>query len=236
MKDEVHPYPFPLVQSYAYYIQEIQKATASEPLTLEEEHNMQQSWRLDHDKLTFIVCHAPAMQNKGTPTAPIKRCVHDAPDKMIGDVNLFLYEDDSDCDSDAEPSSTATTAAPRGRQPVLGELEIMIASPAARGRGLAYATLLAFLGYISAHLAPILEEYRSGSDEKSERYLRYLRVKIDQHNVRSLGLFGKLGFQRVGAVNYFGEVEMRLQGRSGDAFGGLELAEQDVGKVVAYIS
>jgi RimJ/RimL family protein N-acetyltransferase len=154
---------------------------------------------------------------------------------MIGDVNLFLYEDDSD-DFDAEPTSTATTAAPRGRQPVLGELEIMIASPAARGRGLAYATLLAFLGYISAHLALILEEYRSGSDEKSERYLRYLRVKIDQHNVRSLGLFGKLGFQRVGAVNYFGEVEMRLQEPSGDAFGGLERAEQDLGRVVPYIS
>jgi RimJ/RimL family protein N-acetyltransferase len=234
MKDEVHSLPIPLVRSYTYYIQEIQKATASEPLTLEEEHNMQQSWRLDHDKLTFIVCHAPNMQGKDTPTETLKGRVHDAPDRMIGDVNLFLYEDDPD--DDAEPTSTATTAAPRGQKPVLGELEIMIASPAARGRGLAYATLLAFLGYISAHLALILEEYRGGSDEKSERYLRYLRVKIDQHNVRSLGLFGKLGFQRVGAVNYFGEVEMRLQGPSGDAFVGLELAEQDVGRVVPYIS
>ncbi|OAP54904.1 hypothetical protein AYL99_10604 [Fonsecaea erecta] len=37
-------------------LQEIQEATASEPLTLEEEYAMQRSWRDDGDKLTFIVC------------------------------------------------------------------------------------------------------------------------------------------------------------------------------------
>ena len=38
--------------------QEIQLATASEPLTLDQEYAMQQSWRADADKLTFIICRS----------------------------------------------------------------------------------------------------------------------------------------------------------------------------------
>jgi RimJ/RimL family protein N-acetyltransferase len=34
---------------------ELLKATASEPLTLEQEFEMQKTWREDPDKLTFIV-------------------------------------------------------------------------------------------------------------------------------------------------------------------------------------
>jgi L-amino acid N-acyltransferase YncA len=43
--------------------------------------------------------------------------------------------------------------------------------------------------------------------------LSYLRVKIDQENGASVDLFEGLGFERVGGVNYFGEVEMRIQVR-----------------------
>jgi RimJ/RimL family protein N-acetyltransferase len=156
---------------------------------------MQQSWRLDPDKLTFIICHSPFPSSTLTPK------LEDAPSKMLGDVNLFLSEDE---DSPGEEDEY------QGSKAVIGEIEIMIAVPTARRKGLALSSLQAFLAYISGNLEAILEEYRVGSDERSERYLRYLRVKIDKDNVGSVGLFTKMGFEKVGCVNYFGEVEMRM--------------------------
>jgi RimJ/RimL family protein N-acetyltransferase len=175
--------------------EEIQKATASEPLSLSEEHSMQQSWRLDHDKLTFIICHSPSSS-----PSTITSEKDDAPENMVGDVNLFLYEDEDDNDSDSH----------QGAKSIIGEIEIMIATPSARRKGLALSSLQAFMSYITSHLDQILEEYRVGSDERSERYLKYVRVKIDKDNEGSVGLFSKMGFEKVGEVNYFGEVEMRM--------------------------
>lgn len=141
---------------------------------------------------------------------------------MLGDVNLFLYED-PDPPSAASPST-----------PIIGELEIMLPLPSSRRQGLAASTLNAFMAYITSptNLPRILEEYRLGSDERSERYLRYLRVKIDQGNEASLGLFEKLGFGRVGGVNCFGEVEMRREVSEKGIVGGV--GEADVGRVVGY--
>lgn len=101
MKDEVLR-PFPILLSFflppissnqasANNFQEIQTATASEPLSLEEEYAMQQSWRNDHDKLTFIACLPLSEEVKEVVAGE-----HDAPQKMIGDVNLFLSRADED--------------------------------------------------------------------------------------------------------------------------------------------
>ena len=54
-------------------------ATASEPLSLVEEEEMQQSWKNDQTKLTFIVNYRPATGAKDE-VVP------------IGDVNLFLHD------------------------------------------------------------------------------------------------------------------------------------------------
>jgi RimJ/RimL family protein N-acetyltransferase len=191
---------------------EIQKATASEPLTLDEEYAMQRSWRTDHDKLTFIACYA--MDAEPAEDSGKDFCVEpekdDAPDRMIGDVNLFLYEDEEQASDDAEANGQITAKSNRVNV-IVGELEIMLAHKPARGQGLAQEVLLAFMWYIVTSLTRILEEYHAGSEAEA-CHMKYMRVKIDQHNVQSLALFQRLGFKKIGEEpNYFGEVEMRMQ-------------------------
>ena len=52
---------------------------------------MQQSWRNDHDKLTFIAC----LPISGDGREVLSK-EPDAQDRMIGDVNLFLSRADED--------------------------------------------------------------------------------------------------------------------------------------------
>ncbi|QSZ29366.1 hypothetical protein DSL72_003880 [Monilinia vaccinii-corymbosi] len=190
--------------------EEIQKATASEPLSLAEEYAMQRTWRTDADKLTFIIC-APAAEELGAVHAQshrdgvsvsVAKGVADAPGNMVGDVNLFLAEDGNE------------------EGGVVGEIEIMIAEAGARGKGLGRAATLAFVEYLRRHWEEILKEYRfgvgGGTEEGITKSLR-LRVKIGGKNLASIGLFESIGFVRVGkGENYFGEVELVFQGWSGE--------------------
>lgn len=153
---------------------------------------------------------------------------------MIGDVNLFLYDDEDDEDEEAQEHSS--TARPTAQKPkhVIGELEIMIARKDQRGRGMARETLGAFMSYIQSSLPGILFEYSSGLEK--DVVLKYLRVKIDKDNVRSLGLFERVGFVRTTAEpNYFGEVELRTpvtEGRLRDVESKIGL--EGVGRTVRY--
>lgn len=61
---------------------ELQQLTASEPLTLQQEYDMQRSWRDDADKCTFIVLDK---QQWSDPELEEEQC-------MMGDVNLFLTD------------------------------------------------------------------------------------------------------------------------------------------------
>ncbi|XP_032726569.1 N-acetyltransferase 9 [Lontra canadensis] len=97
--------------------EELRRLTASEPLTLEQEHSMQRSWREDADKCTFIVLDAEKWQARPSTTEEI--C-------MAGDVNLFLTD---------------------LGDPSLGEIEVMIAEPSCRRRGFGTEAVLMMMSY-----------------------------------------------------------------------------------------
>lgn len=178
---------------------DLQAATASEPLTLPEEYAMQQSWRTDNDKLTFIVC-LPQEPESADQTAYSGQ--DDRPERMIGDINLFLYEpeDEDDDDSDQAPNKASKSNG------VVGEIELMIARKNLHRHGYGRAALLSFTSYILDSWAQIAAEY----SPSGTRPLDFLRVKINQSNTRSIALFESIGFvQTAAGANYFGEVELR---------------------------
>ena len=106
------PYKKKFVEKYHTWMQDtyLQEMTASEPLTLEGEYEMQESWRDDKTKCTFILLarHQP---ESGEETTDVDAEVGN----MVGDVNMFLNDRDD------------TTVA---------ELEIMIAETSARRKGI----------------------------------------------------------------------------------------------------
>uniref|UniRef100_A0A4W6DY71 Alpha/beta-tubulin-N-acetyltransferase 9 n=1 Tax=Lates calcarifer TaxID=8187 RepID=A0A4W6DY71_LATCA len=128
---------------------ELQQLTASEPLTLEQEYDMQRSWREDNDKCTFIILDK---QRWADPSVEEEQC-------MVGDVNIFL----------TDPTD-----------PSLAELEIMIAEPSYRGRGIGKEVTHMMMSYGVTKLG-----------------IKKFQAKIGLDNEVSIGMFKKLHFQEV---------------------------------------
>ena len=163
---------------------------------------MQRSWRTDNDKLTFIVCRPREPESA---SQIVRGGQDDRPERMIGDINLFLFEPEDD-DGEQAPDSTKQSNA------LVGEIELMIARKDLHRQGYGRAALLSFTAYILDEWAQIAAEYSSSSEGQSPRPLQYLRVKINQSNARSIALFQSIAFvQTAAGANYFGEVELRWQ-------------------------
>lgn len=161
---------------------------------------MQNSWRTDHDKLTFIACLplAPKSYGKNASASAISPGICDAPERMIGDVNLFLSPADED------------------EEGCIGELELMIAPTSVRRQGYGRTTILTFLHYLQTHLEEILAEYMQGQSQTRMSLLQ-LKVKIGSKNEKSIKLFESIGFIKVyESPNYFGEFELVLEGFLGE--------------------
>lgn len=264
------PYSPHHVPTYHQWMQDpdLQAATASEPLSLEEEYAMQRSWRLDSDKLTFIICQprdeTSSLSSTTTPGSSsssssdreketqqekdhknqITATKDDSPDRMIGDINLFLFPLDSSSSPSPSPSSSPSPSPSSSKAPpppppppkILGEIEIMIADKSSQRKGHGKTALRTFLDYILEHWSLIGREFSSSSSSSSlysvsstsfsaaaaaiSPQLAYLRVKVHETNVGSIRLFESVGFQRVSeTANYFGEIEMRWY-TTGDGDGG----------------
>ena len=146
---------------------ELLEATASEPLSLQEEYEMQQTWRDDEAKCTFIILAG----GRGYEGDEIEE------ERMVGDVNLFLHDRDD---------------------PTNAEIEIMVAEPKWRRKGLAKEALHIMMGYALKNL----------------NITRFF-AKIGTKNTASLSLFQGLGYTEVNYVEAFEEHELALHCKPG---------------------
>ena len=164
------------------------EATASEALSLEEEYAMQRTWRDDPTKITFIVTlgdkqytsavtELPAEQEEvevqGAAGEGIPNTTADEEERrMAGDVNLFLHDRDD---------------------PTNAEIEVMVAEPSLRRRGLAKRALQLLMLY----------------GVRSLGITRFF-AKIGADNAPSLALFRALGYTQCAFVEAFQEHELEV--------------------------
>lgn len=100
---------------------ELLEATASEALSLEEEYEMQQSWRDDEKKVTFILLRGGQNGVEGGDAVANNEGI-----RMLGDVNLFLNDYNDPCNA---------------------EIEIMVAESGQRRRGYAREALKLMMAF-----------------------------------------------------------------------------------------
>ena len=88
------PYRRKFVENYHNWMKDpfLLEATASEPLSIEEEYNMQKLWNKDPKKCTFIVL--ASQKNSITKSSEL--------DIMAGDVNLFMNDYDDKFNAEIE--------------------------------------------------------------------------------------------------------------------------------------
>mmetsp|Transcript_21744 Transcript_21744/g.45924 ORF Transcript_21744/g.45924 Transcript_21744/m.45924 type:complete len:286 (-) Transcript_21744:1788-2645(-) len=184
------------------------EATASEPLTMDQEIEMQREWRDDEKKCTFIILArdlVPSGNSSDIPPPPAEsricnddneneyypNLIEQTLDAMIGDINLFLSEEESE-ESDDENNSIEQ-ATDRGL--TQAELDIMIAAASHRHKDLGTELALMMMHYGAKHLR-----------------LRRFFAKIKDTNHSSLKLFKeKLGYVQCAYAECFGEYELECK-------------------------
>ncbi|CAM6128424.1 unnamed protein product [Calypogeia fissa] len=138
------PYEREHVPRYHAWLQdpELIEATASEPLSLAEHYELQQSWSSDTSKCMFIILDKDRLDGGYQPDSP---CI----DAMVGDVNIFM--------NDSNDQHAA-------------ELLVMIAEPLSRGKGLAKEAVQLMMKYASQNLG--ISKFRVKIDDFNSASLR----------------------------------------------------------------
>lgn len=217
---------------------ELRRLTASEPLSLEEEYEMQrkyhgpaaddeahylfrtlEKWLHDEDKLTFIILSKTDdfnPTNEGTIT-PLDPRIGLLP--MVGDVNIFLHGSrragDSPEENDHEghdfEAEVEIMIAGKEHTPTFNsDCSSRLAEPAYRRRGFAYEALQLMLSYVTgiSQLFSVNKDHRSIPSPLHVPAARLI-TRITESNEPSIKLFEKLGFKITKRVAIFEEVEMR---------------------------
>ncbi|PWN50960.1 hypothetical protein IE53DRAFT_386721 [Violaceomyces palustris] len=218
----LHPFnPF-TVERYHEWMKdsEIQQMTASEPLSLEEEYEMQRSWQVDEDKLTFIVF--ARKENEISPPA-VPESAEEALEgsQMIGDVNIFFNKAGEE---EEEEGQGASTEEPSLSERLDAECEVMIAEATYRRKGLARQALEVLIQYVTDDPTPspsVQPDSACSEDEevpsppigRRQALLPipsdWLTCKISLANKASINLFTSLGFEKSKVSEVWKEVEMR---------------------------
>lgn len=190
------------VEKYHEWMQDpkLLEATGSEPLSMEEEIQMQQSWREDAEKVTFIVLAKDACdwrEDESTDGDFVVRNLN----TMVGDVNLFLSdEEDDECvDHQAEPPQQSKNDGDDEKRQKQAELDIMIAEEAYQKQGLGREASCLMMLYGAKNLG-----------------IRRFFCKINEDNQASRALFQKLGFEQCDYAECFKQVELELKKESVD--------------------
>ena len=218
------------VEQYHAWMQNaaLLEATGSEPLTLEQEYEMQQTWRRDQHKCTFIVLDKRQCNFQGVPiatttttldqtnvpttspqsaaTTPVLNdetidFIRKNTSAMVGDVNLFLSEeeeaDDNDDEQVEDKGADPKDPGPGHGRRMQAEVDIMVAEPGARGRGIGKEATCLMIQYATVVLN-----------------IRRFFAKINATNTASRALFQQsLKFSECDFSECFQQYEYQLRRR-----------------------
>ena len=212
------PYQRHHVPKYHNWMQSpaLLEATASEPLSIEKEYDMQSKWHIDNDKCTFIV-----LETARVPASSL-------------DTFLVVKTDAKSDIGASSPAAAAATATTVGGtrintvtggaetetsamigdvnlffnisdEPQTAEIEVMIAETGSRGKGLGRQAVLLMIWYAIRHLG-----------------VTKFIAKIGFDNAASLHLFKQsLQFVEISRCEHFREVTLEFSiaaGAASDSF------------------
>lgn len=173
---------------------------------------MQQEWRDDERKCTFIILARDILSTDyggsiDVPSAPMSEgcaeentypnLVEESLHSMIGDINLFLSEEEEEIDDDIwnQQSTKNDGDETETKELSQAELDIMIARESHRHKGLGVELALTMMRYGASALG-----------------IKRFFVKIKDTNNSSIRLFrDKLGFVQCAFAECFGEYEFECK-------------------------